>query len=254
MTPMIMVAPNGARLMPETHAGVPITDASLIEEGRRCFAAGAQALHAHLRDAEGGHLLDATRYHALVSAFADQVPGLSIQVTSEAAGRYSSEDQIALLNRLHVPWVSLSIREISRDQSVSRLAQFFAALPETLQIQFILYDEADVVQLQALFSEGVLGQRPLDVLYVLGRYTEHRESSPEMLDPFLRAVMRCGLAPCIRSQMVCAFGRQQLDVLCAAAKAGLDLRVGFENGIWRRNGAVASGTAELVSELRDALG
>ena len=98
-----------------------------------------------------------------------------------------------------------------------------------------------------------MGDRPLDLLYVLGRYTEQRESTPAMLDPFLAAVGQADGAQRPRSQMVCAFGRGQIDCLRIAAAAGLDLRVGFENGVWRRDGGVAATNAELVSDLLDGL-
>lgn len=254
MTPMIMVAPNGARLKPEVHPGVPVTDDALIEAGRACHAAGAHALHAHLRDGHGDHLLDAARYQRLLSEFGAQVPGLKIQVTSEAAGLYSSDAQIQLLRQLQAPWVSLAVREITRQQAMPTLMSFFSHLSIDLEIQFILYDPSDLHLLWRMQSEGVLGDRPLDLLYVLGRYTEQRESTPAMLDPFLAAVGQADGAQRPRSQMVCAFGRGQIDCLRIAAAAGLDLRVGFENGIWRRDGSIARSNVDLIDNLHDALG
>ena len=253
MMPRIMVAPNGARLTPDVHPGVPITDEALIETGRACYAAGAQALHAHLRDGQGNHLLDADRYQRLVSEFATQVPGLKIQVTSEAAGIYSSDAQIQLLDQLRAPWVSIAVREIARQQAIPNLASFFARLSASLEIQFIVYDTADLHLLWQLQSEGVFGERALDVLYVLWGYTEHRESTPEMLDPFLAASGQAPVARTLRSQMVCAFGRAQIECLRVAAASGLDVRVGFENGVWRRDGTVGATNAELVSDLLDGL-
>ena len=91
------------------------------------------------------------------------------------------------------------------------------------------------------------------MLYVLGRYTEHRDSTPEMLDPFLAASGQAPVARTLRSQMVCAFGRAQIECLRVAAASGLDVRVGFENGVWRRDGTVGATNAELVSDLLDGL-
>ena len=58
----IMVAPNGARKGHAEHPNLPLTAEALATDARACQAAGAQAMHMHVRDNAGRHTLDASRY------------------------------------------------------------------------------------------------------------------------------------------------------------------------------------------------
>ena len=58
----IMVAPNGARRMPSDHANLPITIEATARACAEVHAGGAQAVHVHVRDAQGLHTLDADLY------------------------------------------------------------------------------------------------------------------------------------------------------------------------------------------------
>ena len=56
--PPLMVAPNGARLTDDDHPAVPVTIPQIVETARRCAAAGAGAMHFHVRDEAKAHILD----------------------------------------------------------------------------------------------------------------------------------------------------------------------------------------------------
>ena len=120
----IMVAPNGARRTTLDHPAVPVTDQDLVQTAVACFEAGARGIHAHIRTNEQLHLLDVERYETLITQLHSRVPGLSVQVTSEAAGIYEAEAQIKLLARIQAPWVSVAIREILRAQEPRALTAF----------------------------------------------------------------------------------------------------------------------------------
>ena len=49
--------------------------------------------------------------------------------------------------------------------------------------------------------------------------------------------------------MICAFGRGQIPCLLRAASEGMDLRIGFENGVWLPDGEIAENNAALVTAL-----
>ena len=53
--------------------------------------------------------------------------------------------------------------------------------------------------------------------------------------------------------MVCAFGIRQIDCLVHATTQGLNVRVGFENGIWLPDGSIANTNADLIRALKAAL-
>ena len=50
-------------------------------------------------------------------------------------------------------------------------------------------------------------------------------------------------------EMICVFGRGQIPCLLRAASEGMDLRIGFENGVWLPDGEIAEGNAALVAAL-----
>jgi 3-keto-5-aminohexanoate cleavage enzyme len=250
---LIMAAPNGARKTAQDHPAIPVTDAELIETAVACFDAGARALHAHIRTTDQTHLLDVGRYESLIEALNKRLPNLEVQVTSEAAGIYESNAQIDLLSRIKAPWVSVAIREILRSQEPQALQPFFEQLLGKSRVQFILYDADDFQTLTSLVDQGVIHAESLEVLYVLGRYSANQESTPDQLDPFLafRDQAPSQLKPA--REMICAFGRGQIPCLLRAASEGIDLRIGFENGIWLPDGEIAEDNAALVRALVNLL-
>lgn len=248
----VMVAPNGARKTKLDHAAIPVTDAEVIEAAIQCQAAGADAIHIHIRDAAQQHLLDHQRYQSIVSALQQKAPDLGLQVTSEAAGIYQATAQMKVLDALEVPWVSVSIREILRVEDRSHMVSFLHRLLARCRVQFILYDAVDFESLHELQCDQVLPER-LEVLYVLGRYATNQVSSTKDLDPFLRFRDSLPSAQRPLSEMVCAFGHTQIECLVEAAAQGLDVRVGFENGWWLHDGRIAADNAELVVDLCNQL-
>lgn len=86
---IVMVAPNGARRGKSDHPTLPITVEETVGEAARCFDVGATVLHAHGRDADGTHCLDAALYRDLIARMRDRVPDMLVQVTTEAVGRYN---------------------------------------------------------------------------------------------------------------------------------------------------------------------
>ena len=250
---LIMAAPNGARKTAQDHPAIPVTDAELIETAVACFDAGARALHAHIRTTDQTHLLDVERYESLIEALNKRLPNLEVQVTSEAAGIYESDAQIDLLSCIKAPWVSVAIREILRSQEPQALQPFFEQLLGRSRVQFILYDADDFQTLTSLVDRGIIHTESLEVLYVLGRYSANQESTPDQLDPFLtcRDQAPSHLKPA--REMICAFGRGQIPCLLRAASEDIDLRIGFENGIWLPDGEIAEDNAALVRALMNLL-
>ena len=53
--PLIMAAPNGTRRVKADHPAIPITIFETVATAMACRAAGADALHLHVRDASGHH-------------------------------------------------------------------------------------------------------------------------------------------------------------------------------------------------------
>ncbi|MEM6712212.1 MAG: 3-keto-5-aminohexanoate cleavage protein [Pseudomonadota bacterium] len=253
-----MVAPNGARRTKADHPNLPMSEAEIVDAVAAAHAAGAQGAHVHVRDESGTHVLDAARYIALTAALRARCgPDLIIQVTTEAVGRYTPEEQRALVDTVRPQAVSIALQELFADPDESAINRAFLerTIASGTAVQWILYAPNQIEQLVRFIDEGIVPPEGT-MLFVLGRYAESQESDPTDLLPFLAT--QAG-QPTLRewSWSVCAFGRGETACLSTALALGGDVRIGFENSLWHADGHVAQDNAERVSAicaLADQLG
>jgi uncharacterized protein (DUF849 family) len=238
-----MVAPNGARRGPSDHPALPVTPGQIAACARDCAAAGADALHLHVRDREGRHSLDPGLYREALDEIARAAPGLRIQVTTEAAGRFDVAAQLDCLARLRPAWASVSIREVARAPDLAPRLYALCADQGT-EVQHILYDAADADRLRDWRARGMVGPGAPSVLHVLGR---DGAAGPGDV------AARRDAVPYASGWMACAFGPAEHDVLIEAARLGGALRVGFENALTDRHGRPHADNAASVAALRAAL-
>lgn len=239
--PYLMVAPNGARRGKADHPALPVTLDETIATASACFAAGADALHLHVRDSEGRHSLDAGRYREALSEMARQVPGMRVQITTESAWIFDVPDQIACLEQVAPGWASVSVREVARAPELAdRL--YGSASAQGTEIQHILYDLDDLILMQRWQADGIIRPGQNSAILVLGRYGEG-QSTPEALQSWLPHLPR-GLR-----WMLCAFGPTEHACLIEAARQGGALRVGFENALLAADGQPHSDNAASVAAL-----
>lgn len=249
--PYVMVAPNGARRGTSEHPNLPVTIQAIVKTAEECFAVGANAIHAHVRDACAQHSLDGGLYRELLSALADTVPKMAVQITTESAGKYSANAQRKLLYELQPTWASVSLKEMLSDNdftSAKRL--YYWAHESNMRLQHILYTPQEVQWLVQCIEDNIIPPSNIEVLLVLGEYIGGINGTPSMLPTYLQPYKKL---PEMAKFMVCAFGRQETDCLLAAVANGGDCRIGFENNLYHSNGQLANNNAERVCELVDAI-
>lgn len=89
---------NGAR-PPAEHPALPVTPAALASDAAAVAAAGADAVHLHVKDDVGHDTLDAGRLSEVLAAVRDAAPGLAVGVTTgawaapDAAARWAAVDR-----------------------------------------------------------------------------------------------------------------------------------------------------------------
>lgn len=247
----IAVAPNGGRRTKADHPAIPLAPDEMARTAAECLDAGACMIHVHVRDRQGGHLLDKDAYTEMTKAIRNAVgERLVIQITSEALGIYKPDEQMAVVRATRPEAVSLALRElVPDDSSEAAFAEFLRWLrQERIVPQIILYTPEEAARLEEMRRRGMVPFETIPVLYVLGRYTIGQTSRPADLLPFLAPGQ-----PSFANWMVCAFGRH--EAACATAAALLDghVRVGFENNFLRSDGRVAGSNAELVAQTVQAL-
>jgi len=249
--PRLMVAPTGARKTKADHPALPITLDEIIDTARSCQAAGADGLHLHLRDTNGRHILDAGLYKEALAALAASVPGMAVQITTEAVGIYSAAQQRAVVEAVAPESVSISLAEMLAEREFDASEAFYKACAQAkTDVQHIIYGASDLDLLATMLEEDRLPGGPVQLLFVLGRYSQNQESAPDDLGIFTRWLSASKVAA---DWAVCAFGKQETACLAAAAAAGGKLRVGFENSIWNADGRIARDNAERVAEIKTML-
>lgn len=249
----IMAAVNGARLTKQQCPPLPLTMEETARAAKECYAAGAKAVHAHIRDKNGAHLLDAGAYRELIDEIKRRAPKMLVQITTESGGKYSPHQQRRIARQTGHNEISAALREITADNDNKSAADFYhRAAQEGVRIQHILYSPAEVHQLAALIKSGIIPAEGLFVLFVLGDY-QTRAATPDNLPPFVAAMHNAGLTA---KTMACAFGRREGECLVAAAKAGIHCRAGFENNHYNDDGNMAKSNAErirrIIGKLRQA--
>lgn len=242
---IIAVAPNGARRRQADHPGVPVTAAETAAVAASCREAGASLLHLHVRDREENHILDADAYRDAIAAVRKAVgQDMIVQITTEAVGRYSPAQQMAVVRAVRPEAVSVAVRELIPEASAeTEAAAFLAELArDGVMVQHIVYGADDVARLRDLMRRGVVPDAaPPFPLFVLGRYAPGQVSAPADLLPFVEAWGVNG------PWAMCAFGGREAACAAVAIALGGHVRVGFENNIWLPGGGVAAHNADLVA-------
>ncbi|MEM7375960.1 MAG: 3-keto-5-aminohexanoate cleavage protein [Pseudomonadota bacterium] len=242
---MIMIAPNGARRQKSDHPALPITAEEFADTAVTSAAAGADAIHVHVREDDGSHSLDTGRYRDTLAALAERAPSLRVQVTTESAGVFSPPEQLACLLDLAPAWASVSVREIAADDGVADRV-YRACKDQGTEVQHILYGPACAAQLAQWWSSGVVAVEQNSVIHVLGHYTTGEQGDPA-------SVAERSTLPGVGPWMVCAFGDREHDCLVAAHRAGGDVRVGFENSLGRGGEHRWTDNAASLAALRAVL-
>lgn len=247
----LAVAPNGGRRTKADHPALPIGPAELARTAAECSEAGAAMIHVHVRDGAGRHLLDAEAYRAAIHSIrAGTGEQMVIQITSEALGMYSPQEQMAVVRAVKPQAASLALREIvpepTNEVAFAGFLQWMKA--ERVAPQFIVYAPEEAERLDALRRRGIVPFEEPPVLYVLGRYTTGQTSVPQDLLPFLASGQ-----PVFKRFMVCAFGVHEAACTMLGGLLGGGLRVGFENNLALPDGKLAASNAELVMTVRRGL-
>jgi len=244
---IIMSAPNGARRGHADHPALPVTAEESALDAIALRDAGVSILHLHVRDDDGKHSLDVGRYRQAITAIEKSVGDeLLIQVTTEAVGQYSCDQQVAVVRELRPDAVSLALREICPAGSDEHIAaEFFAWMrSEKIWPQYILYSVEDVLRFDDMRRRGVFAEEAPFVMFVLGEYDNSVAGTVEDLDALLAATN-----PGAYPWAVCCFGGHENDVMLAATAQGGHVRLGFENNLHLPDGELAPDNAALIRKF-----
>ncbi len=246
LLPPLMVAPNGARLTDDDHPAVPVTIPQIVAVAKDCAAAGAGAMHFHVRDAAKAHILDAGLYREALAELVIAVPEMHHQITTETVGRYGPEDMRAVTRAVMPPGVSIGVPEMIPSGTPSpKDAAFYSWLAaEGIHTQHICYQPEHLRLLGALLDTAGLPKSGVWCLFVVGHYTG-ATSYPALIDEFLAEMRAAGIDG---DWAICAFREEEAACIRHAVGLGGKLRVGFENSLFMADGSTAPDNVARVSE------
>ena len=244
--PPLMVAPNGARLTDDDHPAVPVTIPQIVAAAKDCAAAGAGAMHFHVRDAAKAHILDAGLYREALAELGIAVPEMHHQMTTETVGRYGPEDMRAVTRAVVPPGVSIGVPEmIPSGMPSAEDAAFYGWLADAgIRTQHICYQPEQLHLLGTLLDHAGLPKQGSWCLFVIGHYTG-AVSDPALIDSFLAEMRDAGIDG---DWAICAFREEEAACIRHAVSLGGKLRVGFENSMVMADGSIASDNAARVTE------
>ncbi|MFK8077002.1 MAG: 3-keto-5-aminohexanoate cleavage protein [Granulosicoccus sp.] len=249
--PKIMVAPNGARKLKADHPAIPLSISETVETAVACYHAGATGLHLHVRNPDGSHSLDAQLYKQALAELNIAVPELDIQITTESVGQYTPAQQRQVVTDVAPQSVSVSLAEMLSEGITLKALNFYKQCHnDGIAVQHILYGQDDLTALSRLLDSHSISADGLQLLFVLGRYTQNQQSSPADLNPFLAWMNKSSISA---DWALCAFGTQETACLYKGFVEGGKARVGFENSFSNEDGSLAIDNAQRVAEVKSKL-
>ena len=232
-----MVAPNGARPMKKDHTAVPISMNEIVNTGRACFEAGAEAIHFHTRNNKGEHVLDSGLCKETLSELQKKVPKMHLQITTEAIGKYTPEEMRKLAYEVMPPGISIGIREMipSRNPGNEDIKIYQKLIEADTKIQHICYEPEDIDLLSNLLTKSKISKDGVWCMFVIGHYSGEI-SDPKKISLFIQKLKQNEFNA---DWAVCAFSNEEISCLKTAIKLGGKIRVGFENSFLMPDGSVA---------------
>lgn len=249
MDPLIITcAVVGAELTREHTPYLPLTPREIAEEAARAHEAGAAMVHLHGRDPQSGAASqDAAVYAAILRELRRRAPRAIAQVSTGGAVGMSLEQRCGPLEvdgDLRPEMATLTCGTVNfGDEVFENPLPAIRAIASRLRARGIqpeieIFDAGHLDTALALAAEGVLDP-PLHVDFVLGVRGAMAASERN-----LRFVVE-GL-PAGWSWSVAGIGRHQLPLAELAIAWGGHVRVGLEDNIYLKKGALAPGNAPLV--------
>lgn len=263
---IISSAITGAFYTKEINPNQPITPEQILSEARACAAAGASAVHLHVRDDRGFNTLSADRFREVVDPLRKEFPDLALDGCLVAAldGEWDQMcevidnkifDAVPLNTAATYIGDALFAKPVPVILEKTRLIQESGAKPI-----ISCYTDGDVSNAERyLFKSGLVEPGAFWAVLPSVPGCSPMNNPRQMIDGLTRMASLIFDVDPEANILVCAAGRASSYVVTLAAAMGLHVRVGMEDTIWlwpHRNDLVQSNLQylELAKQLAGVLG
>lgn len=231
---MIKAALNGGRTRAE-HPGIPITPEEVATAAKESVAAGAGAIHFHVRATNGRESLDPGDVARALTAVRSAVPGTPVGVSTGAWILQNAPFRQATISRWTVlpDFASVNFKE----EGALPLAELL--LSRGVGVEAGL---SDVSGTQVFVSSGLASRCFRMLLEPFESSTPAALKTLEQIEALLDA------AGVKLPRVLHGLNQTAWDLIDTASARGYDTRVGFEDILTLPDGTSASGNGALVAE------
>jgi uncharacterized protein (DUF849 family) len=231
---VIKAALNGGRARAE-HPRIPITPGELATAAKESVAAGAAAIHFHVRGADGRESLDGGDVAKSLAAVRRAVPMTPVGISTGAWILENARLRHEVISRWTVlpEFASVNFKE----QGAVALAEML--LDRGVAIEVGLSDKSGT---QAFIASGLAARCLRLLVEPFEASTQVALDTVEEIEAMLEDA-RVKL-PCVLHGL----NQTAWDLIDVAAARGFDTRVGFEDILTLPDGTMAGGNGDLVAE------
>ncbi len=243
---VITVAPTGAEVTRELTPYLPVTPEEIAKEVARSVGEGASVVHIHARTDDGRPTTDPEVLRAIKEAILERCEVVIGMSTGAQVGMH--EDTRTRVLDAAPEMASLNCGSMNFGEDVfDNPPSLIRALAKRMQRDGVrpeceIYDLGMLGTVRQLMEEGLFDDSPV-YNFVLGV----RGGAAATLENLLTLLHNCP-APGVWN--VTGVGRNQLPLTTVACAIGGNMRVGFEDNIFYRQGELAKSNAELVARAR----
>jgi uncharacterized protein (DUF849 family) len=263
---MITCAVTGNLTKPETNPALPISPQQIADSALEAAAAGAAAVHVHVRHPDtGAPSMELAHYREVVQRIRAKNNALIINLTTGPGGRFQPSDEnpaiagprtnllgperrVEHVVALKPDICTLDLNTMTFGQEVvintpPNLRKMAAAIYESGAVPEIeLFDSGDIHLMSDFLTEGVL-RGPLLVSLVLG--VKYGFPATPAAMSFAKSTLR-------HDTVWTGFGvgRSAFPMLAQSFLLGGMVRIGLEDTVNIARGQLAKGNGELVEKAR----
>ena len=237
---VVQPAITGAFYTRRANPNQPQTTAEILEAARQCVHAGASAIHLHVRDDRGYNTLSVERFEEVVLPLREEFTDLSVDGCYVCALAGEWEQMKIALDRKILDAVPINTAAVYNGDALFAkpapmiLEKTRLVLEAGARPIIAVYADADVDNAwRFLFSSGLLGSGQIWCILPGLPGCSPMNNPQQMIDGFQRVTRSIRDVDPEAKMLVCSAGRASSYLVTLAAIAGLHIRVGMEDTVWR---------------------
>ncbi len=232
-SPFLHAALNGTRTRAD-HRAIPITAAEQAAEARASVAAGAAAIHVHVRDDQGNETLAPESVGTALTSIRSACPGIPVGISTGAWIIPNLRRRLAVIGSWEVlpDFASVNLHEAGAPQVIQFL------LDRGVGVEAGIWNAPAA---RALIDSGLTD-------HCLRILLEPAEASCNARANLLQMeAMLIGARP---TRLLHGMGRNAWHLVELAARCWYDTRIGFEDTLRLPDGSIAESNATLIAAAR----